>query len=170
MVYEYPVRIMKRNLFLAAAAALLLATASLAADGALACALVTPGEIEALTGAKVEMKGVTVGTSNFCSARTPSLGVMVRMAQRPAGAGDKESAGITIARKMGAQIDIKKYGPITCSTIVPPKEKEVYGYNTTCSVAKGTTVAAIEVTTKTRETMVPMMKMRALAEKVAKRF
>ena len=157
-------------LFLAAAAALLLAAASFAAGGALPCALVTPGEIEALTGVKVEMKGVTVGTSNFCSARTPALGVMVRMAQRPAGAGDKEAAGVTIARKMGAQIDVKKYGPITCSTIVPPKEKEVYGFNTTCSIAKGTTVAAIEVTTKARETMVPMAKLHALAEKVAKRF
>src|ERR1044071_628500 len=157
-------------LFLAAAAALLLAAASFAADGALACALVTPGEIEALTGVKVEMKGVTVGTSNFCSARTPTLGVMVRMAQRPAGAADKESAAITIARKMGAHIDIKKYGAITCSTIVPPKEKEVYGFNTTCAIGKGPTLASIEGTTPKRESMVPMEKMRALAEKVGKRF
>jgi hypothetical protein len=161
---------MKHKVFLAAAAALCVAAASFAADGALACALVTPGEIEALTGTKLEMKGVTVGASNFCSARTPALGVMIRMAQRVAGAADKESAGIAIARKMGARIDVKKYGPITCSTIIPPKEKEMYGYNTTCSIAKGTAVAAIEVTTQKREAMVPMEKMHALAEKVAKRF
>jgi len=161
---------MKHKIFVAIAAALCVAAASFAADGALACALVTPGEIEALTGVKVEMKGVTVGASNFCSARTPALGVMVRMAQRAAGAADKEPAGVAIARKMGATIDVKKYGPITCSTIVPPKDKEMYGFNTTCSIVKGTTVAAIEITTQKREAMVPMPKLRALAEKVAKRF
>ena len=161
---------MKHKILLTAAAALAMATASLAADGGRACALVTPSEIEALVGTRLELKGVTVGTSDFCSARTPQVGVMVRLAPRSAGAADKESAAITIARKMGSQVDIKKFGPMTCSSIVPPPEKAVYGFTTTCSFVRGTTVAAIEVTMQKREARVSIEKLHELAEKMAKRF
>ena len=161
---------MKHKILLTVTLALAITAASLAADGGRACALVTPAEIEALVGTRLELKGVTVGTSDFCSARTPQLGVMVRLAQRAAGAVDKESAAVTIARKMGSQVDIKKFGPMTCSAIVPTPDKEVYGFTTTCSFVRGTTVAVLEVTTQKRESRVSIDKLHELAEKMAKRF
>jgi hypothetical protein len=69
-----------------------------------------------------------------------------------------------------AKVDVKTFGPITCSTIIPAKDKEMYGFNTTCSVLKGTTVAAIEITSKSRAAMVPIEKLRPVAEKMATRF
>jgi hypothetical protein len=71
---------------------------------------------------------------------------------------------------MGGQVDVKTFGSITCSTLIPPKNLEQYGFNTTCSVVKGEQVAAVEVTTQSRQDMVPIEKLRPLAEKMAGRF
>ncbi len=156
---------MKRAIFLVLA----ISVPGMAADNSKVCALVTPAELESLVGGKVELKGGTIGKAAFCSGRTPAVSVMLRMAPRPPGPGN-EAAGVAVAKKMGAQVDVKTFGPITCSTIIPPKDKEVYGFNTTCAVLKEGTVAAIEITTKSRAAMVPIDKLRPIAEKMAKRF
>jgi hypothetical protein len=71
---------------------------------------------------------------------------------------------------MGATVEVKTFGPITCSTMVPPANMNQYGYNTTCSVIKGDAVAAVEVGARFRKDMVPIDKLRPLAEKLATRF
>jgi hypothetical protein len=160
---------MKIEWLLGAAIVLAVRVPGMASDTSKACALVTPAELESVVGDKVALKGSTLGKVELCSGHTPRVSVMLRMAPRPPGAGN-EAAGVAAAKKMGAQLEMKTFGPITCSTIVPPKEKEMYGFNTTCAVVKGGTVAAIEITTRERRNMVPIEKLKPIAEKMAKRF
>ena len=140
-----------------------------------ACELVTAGELEALLGAKVTVDGgggmPTAGGAEICSARSAPASVMLRLFKRtvdPSGA--KENAGIEMAKKMGAQVDVKTFGPITCSSIVPPDTLAGYGFNTTCSVTKAPMFAVIEVNAKAKKDMVAIERLHAIAEKMAGRF
>ncbi len=72
---------------------------------------------------------------------------------------------------MGAQVEMKNFGPITCSALVPPANLAAQiPFNTTCTVTKGELVAGIEVTAKSQKDMVSIDKLRPLAEKIAQRF
>src|SRR5260370_29675708 len=112
------------------------------------------------------------GGAELCMGQTPTASVMLRLAKRSdQGQGKgKEAAGIEMAKKMGAQVEVKTDGPITCSTMIPPKGLEQYGFNTTCSVLKNGQVAAIEVTAKSQKDMVAMDSLHKIAEKMAGRF
>jgi hypothetical protein len=115
------------------------------------------------------------GTTQICMGSTPNARVMLRLAQRSAdeGAkanGERERKGMEIMKKMGAQVDVKTFGPVTCSTITPPASMQESGYNTTCSYSKKTGVAAAEITAKTQKDAVPIDKLRPVAEKMAERF
>jgi len=68
---------------------------------------------------------------------------MLRLAKTSGQGGGKESAGIAAAKSMGARVDVKTFGPITCSTMIPPASLAVHGFNTTCSVVKNRSLAAI---------------------------
>ncbi len=138
-----------------------------------ACSLATPAELAAALGTKApDLKPQTTpgGAAPVCTGTTATATVMLRMGRRTSPGGDKEAKGIAAARQMGIKVDVKTYGPVTCSTMVPPPNLAQMGYNTTCSVLKGNTVAAIEVTTKTQQDMVPMEKLRPIAEKMASRI
>jgi hypothetical protein len=141
----------------------------LAAETNRACGLATAAELEAALGGKVS--ALTGGPgSPFCSAATPTVTVMLRVAKKTGRSPAAAAQGLALMKQMGAQVDVKTYGPITCSSIVPPKGKEAYGFNTTCSVDKATEVAAVEVTAKVQRDMVPIEKLHAVAEKIAGRF
>lgn len=149
-----------------------------------ACALASPAEIEGVLGAKVsDLKGDALSGHTgqgdvelqMCSGNTAKGTVVMRIGKRTGNSAGSHSAdaarkGIEQMKKMGAQVDVKINGPITCSTIVPPKNLEQYGFNTTCSVTKPPQVAAIEIQTKTRADMAPIEKLRPLAEKMSGRF
>jgi hypothetical protein len=140
-----------------------------------ACALASPAEIESVLGAKVAGLNAqnTGGTSaQICMGSSPKGSVMLRLATRKnAGPpGEAERQGLEVVKKMGAQVDVKTFGAITCSAIIPPKNLEAHGPNTTCTVTKGDTVAGIEITAKTRADMVPIGKLHPLAEKMSGRF
>jgi len=150
----------------------------LAADNR-ACKLLTPGELEPVVGGKLSaFQGMDAGSgkgpvhAEICSAAAPNASVMLRLAKRASGGGSATAAsqGLEIARKMGATVDLKTFGPITCSTIIPPKSMEQYGFNTTCSVVKTGEVAAVEVQAKSQKDMVSIEKLRPLAEKMSARF
>src|SRR5262245_28956179 len=103
-----------------------------------ACSLATPEELQAALGAAVSgLKPQTgpAGTADICAGQTPTASIMLRVAKRSGGSG-VEAAGIEAAKKMGAQVQLQTEGPITCSTVIPPKSLEQYGFNTTCSVLK----------------------------------
>jgi hypothetical protein len=141
------------------------------ADGDKACALVMPAELEAALGEKAAMKpqGGTA-TASICSGTTPKASVMLRVAVKREGSADAAKAGAEMMRKKGIAVDVQTFGPITCSTMIPPENLAMYGYNTTCSVTKGTSVAAVEVTVKSKADMVPVDRLKPLAEKMAGRL
>jgi hypothetical protein len=138
-----------------------------------ACSLATPDELQAALGAKVsglKPQSAPGGGVDLCMGQTPTASIMLRLAKRSDSGKGKESAGIETAKKMGAQVEVKTDGPITCSTMIPPKSLEQYGFNTTCSVVKNGEVAAIEVTAKSRKDMVAMDSLHAVAKKMAGRI
>jgi len=139
-----------------------------------ACSLATPAELESVLGSKVAaLRGSSMPGSDaqICAAATPQAQVMLRLARRKEGSEGKEAKGVLIAKQMGAQVDVKTFGPISCSTFIPPENMQARaGYNTTCTVKKGGMVAGVEITVKSRSAMVPIDKLRPLAEKMAGRF
>jgi len=139
-----------------------------------ACALATPDELKSLLGAAVSgLKNDSgLGDVAICQGQTPSVTVMLRLAKRSGGATPSDAAakGIEKAKQAGFQVEVKTFGPITCSTLIPPAKLAQYGYNTTCSVSKNGQVAAIEIGAKQQKDMVSIDKLHPLAEKIAQRF
>lgn len=147
------------------AVALLLPSPVRAADP---CALLTPAEIAAVTGAPVSaMKPSGPG---MCAGTAPGFDVLLRLAERRESGTEMEDAGMAAIRKMGGQVDVRTFGTMTCSTLVPPPSLLSMGFNTTCSLRRNGWVAAVEVTAKTRQSQIPIEKLRPLAEKMASRF
>jgi hypothetical protein len=137
-----------------------------------ASALVTDAELQSALGSKVALKAGSLGTAQTCSGESPSATVSVRLLKTStARSGNAEHSGIDAIKKMGAQVDVKTSGGIMCMTVVPPTNLATMGFGTTCTVtSKAPTYAVIEVTAKTQKDMVPMEKLRAVAEKMASRF
>jgi hypothetical protein len=165
------------NRFITMLALLVLLYSSLMAQAQAnkACALASPAEIESVLGAKVAgLNAQQTGgvTTQICMGVSPKGQVMLRLAKRKSEEtpGERERKGTEIYKKMGAQVDVQTFGPITCSAVIPPKNLEAHGFNTTCTVTKGDTVAGIEITTKTHADMVAIDKLRPLAEKMSGRF
>jgi hypothetical protein len=73
-------------------------------------------------------------------------------------------------KQMGGRVEVKTFGPIVCSTVEPPSDKQQMGYNTTCTVNKDTAMASIEFTANKKQDMLPIDRVRGLAEKMAERF
>lgn len=138
-----------------------------------ACGLLTASELESTLGVTVSMSGSgssEVGSAELCTGETPTVTVLLRLAKRTTGTSGDAKAGIEAARTMGAQVDVKIFGPISCSTVVPPASLAQYGFNTTCTVSKSSAVAGVEVVTKTQEDMLSIEQLRPLAEKMVNRF
>ena len=149
-----------------------------AADAAKACALLTPAEIESAIGLKVSDFNpgaapgslANPGTGDLCTGIAPAATILLRLAKK-SGASGREAKGIEAVKKMGAQVEVKNFGPIACSTLVPPANLAAQiPFNTTCTVTKGELVAGIEVTAKSQKDMVSIDKLRPLVEKIAQRF
>lgn len=137
-----------------------------------ACRLVTESELQSVLGGKVTLKAGSIGDVQTCSGETPGARVWLRFFKRTEDpSGKAEQAGVDALRKMGAKVVVKAAGGITCMTLVPPPSMASVGFGTTCTVtAKAPMFAVIEITAKTQKDMVPMEKLRAVAEKMRTRF
>jgi hypothetical protein len=138
-----------------------------------ACNLVAGDELQTALGVKVsglKPQAIPGKPAQICMGQTPTATVMLRLAKRSPNAPGHEVAGLEMARKMGAQVEVKPDGPITCSTVIPPVNLEQYGFNTTCSVFKNGQVAAIEVTAKSRANMVSTDVLHRIVQKIADRM
>ena len=155
---------------LAGAALGALVAAAPAAGANKACDLLTGSELETALGTKVALRGSGAPGVEMCMGQVPTARVLLRLAAGPAGDGSKERAGLDMARKMGAEVEVKTFGPITCSTMLPPPSLAEHGFTTACTVRKANAVAGVEVTAKTRKGMVSIEKLRPLAELMASRF
>ena len=148
-----------------------------AADGSKACGLLTPSELQTVLGTIVSLSGgggIAAGGVELCIGQTSTAMVMLRLStglnpERDR-SGGTEKKGIDAVKKMGIQVDVKTFGPITCSTMVPPANLVQQGFSATCTVSKQTAVAGVEVTAKSRQDMVSIERLHPLAEKMASRF
>ncbi|MEP6959833.1 MAG: hypothetical protein ABI980_13980 [Nitrospirota bacterium] len=153
------------------------ATSVEAADANNACGLLTASEIESVLGTNVALDGIASmpgGNTQICMGQAASARVMLRLVTglNPGRdrSGSKEKAGMEVVKQMGGQVEVKLFGPIVCSTVEPPASKPYMGYHTTCTVSKDTAMAGIEVTANNKKDMVPIERLRPLAEKMAGRF
>lgn len=142
-----------------------------------ACGLLTASEIQSVIGTSVTLRSTPAlpgGKGELCIGNWSDGTLMLRLATGLEPGRDRsgsiEKAGLEMMKNMGAQVDVKTFGPIVCSTLVPPSGKEQIGYNTTCTVSKDTAVAGIEVTAKNKTGMVPIDRLHQLAEKMTGRF
>ncbi len=151
----------------------LAAQASIAQETAnKACGLATESELQSALGSRVTLKPGSIGNAQTCGGETQSARVLLRFFTRSKDpSGNAEQAAIEAIKKMGAQVDVKTSGGIMCMTAVPPQSMAAMGFGTTCTVtSKAPTFAVIEITAKTQKDMVPMERLRAVAEKMASRF
>lgn len=149
-------------------AALGMPSAALANDNR-ACKLLTAAELESVIGGKLlPFQGSAYGTGDMCTASSTTVTVMLRLAKKEqADAGVKS---LDMLRRMGAKVNIKTFGMITCSAVTPPKHMQQYGFKTACSVSNTAEVAAVEVRAKKHKDMVSIDELHPLADKMAGRF
>jgi hypothetical protein len=148
-----------------------------AAEGSKACSLLAPAELEAIFGSSVTLNpspSLPGAKGELCDGKLKEGRLLLRLVSGldPGRdrSGNKEKAGLEIMKNMGAQVEVKTFGPIVCSSLVPPPGKEQMGYNTTCTVSKERALAGIEVTANNKAGMVSIDKVHPLAEKMAGRF
>jgi hypothetical protein len=164
---------MKRKLLLVAASGVIVIAgpAWTQSPGNAACELATASDLEAVLGSKVSLVAQPrVGPSAEVCTGTVAKGTVVLRRAKRSGKPGAEQKGMEIARQMGAKVDVKTFGAVTCSTLIPPPNFADRGFNTTCSAIKGGVVAAIEVTAKEQKDMVPIDKLRPIAEKFLNRL
>jgi hypothetical protein len=147
------------------------------------CSLLTPAEIESAVGVKLS----GFGGNPLMSQHTPtcsgvaknraSVMVMFSPGDAKSAADPKwadplgylEQLGRQSANSVKAQFDAKRFGSsILCTALIPPKRGP---YSTQCmAVKKPTGMATITVLVGAQQDMVPMDKLRPLAEKMLGRF
>ncbi len=137
-----------------------------------ACRLLQPTELESALGGKAAgLAPASLGPADACTGHVGTRTVLIRVAERrgdPGGAMERQ--GIEVARKQGIQVDVKREGDLTCSTMVPPAPLARMGFNTTCSIFRGGRVVAVEVTAPSQKEMAPMDVVRTLVEKAVARL
>ncbi len=143
------------------------------------CKLLTPSEIESVLGVKVSgftrgsVQGSATLTCNGEAGKRMSVG-LIFAAPKP---GDPkisdpmgwiETYSRESAKRIGAQLDVKRFGSsIICTAMITPKQGP---YNTQCYAVKPPNMATITVLVPTQQEMVSMDKLRPLAEKMLGRF
>lgn len=155
-----------------AALVLLVLILAHAGQASVSCGLLHPAELESALGGKAtQFSGSTVGNADICSGQVGKLKVLIRVAMRQRDdGGATERKGLEMLRKMGAQVEVKTEGDLTCSTVIPPASLSQYGFNTTCSIVRAGRIVAVEVTAPSREEMASMDAVRKLVKKAVERL
>jgi hypothetical protein len=167
---------------LIAAVALILACSLAGTAQVNPCSLLKPSEVESALGVKIsglDVSGPMGGTQTCSGVVANRMQVMVMFvgagATKPNDAkwadplGELERQSRESAKSIGAQMDVKRFGDnILCTTLVPPKQGP---YATQCMVVKKPTgMASISVLVAKQPDMVPIEKLRPLAEKMLGRL
>ena len=140
-----------------------------AADGNKACGLLTPSELGSVLGTKVTlMPSAAVG---LCIGLTPKgmISLTIRETKTGAEVEAGHAAAVTQAKQRGIKMDVKKFGPITCTNVSPMQNVKA-PFLTWCSVVKGTQTTVVEVSANSQQDMVSIERLRPLAEKMHSRF
>ena len=164
------------NRFTAVFALLMLASCSIAgAQAKNPCTFLTPAEIESVLGIKVSgltTPGEAGGTQTCSGVAGKRMSVMLMYVTSNQKVADPmgylEAESRKAANSIGAQMDVKRFGPILCTTLIPPKQGP---YSTQCMVLKPpSSMASIAVMVITQQEMVSIDKLHILAEKMLRRF
>jgi hypothetical protein len=143
------------------------------------CKLLTPAEIESVLGVKVSgfTPGSVQGTNTLTCNGDAGKGMSVGLMFAPPKPGDPkiadamasiESFSRDSAKAIGAKLNMQRFGSsIICSQLITPKRGL---FNTQCYAVKAPNMAAVTVLVPTQQEMVPMDKLRPLAEKMLGRF
>ena len=137
------------------------------------CTLLKPAEIQsALASAPTSLVATSVASgASLCRSRAGKLSLLIRVAPRASGAsGEKERKGIEIARKMGAQVEVRTEGDLTCSRMTVPPPLADLGNNLTCTVQKSGQVVGVEVTSPAAADLPSTAVVAGLARKAASRL
>jgi hypothetical protein len=141
-----------------------------AGQSSASCNLLQPAELESALGGKpTQFSSVSQGEADICTGQVGKLKVLIRVARRQ-GDGTAERQGIDAARRMGAQVEVKTEGDLTCSTVIPPVSLAHLGFNTTCSILRAGRVVAVEVTAPSQQEMASMDAVRGLVQKAVARL
>lgn len=142
------------------------------------CKLLTPAEMEGVLGVKVSgfARGSAPGgtlTCNGQAGKSMSVGLVLSI-QKPGDPkipdlmGWLENQSREGAKRIGAQLDVKRFGSsILCTAMIAPKQGP---FNTQCMAVKPTSMAMITVLVPTQQEMLSMDKLRPLADKMLGRF
>jgi len=95
---------------------------------------------------------------------------MLRLAKTSGQGGGKESAGIAAAKSMGARVDVKTFGPITCSTMIPPASLPCTDLTRPVPWSRTGVWPQFEVTAKTQKDMTAIDKLRPVGGKDGRTF
>ncbi len=134
------------------------------------CKLLTLAEIESALGAKVTFAGSAQwGATPTCAGGSAAKHMSVMVMFAPGGKADDPKWADPLGKRIGAQLDVKRFGSaMLCSTLIPPKPGP---YSTQCLVVKKPTgMASIAILVPMQQDMVPIDKLHLLAEKMAGRF
>ena len=139
------------------------------------CKLLTPAEIESALGLKVprfthgSVQGSNTVTCNGDAVKGMSVGMMYA-APKP---GDPkiadpmswiETYSRDSAKAIGAKLNVQRFGSsVICTQLITPKGGP---FNTQCYAVKSPNQATVTVLVPTQQEMVPMDKLRPLAEKI----
>jgi hypothetical protein len=156
----------------------LMVPALLAAADNKACKLLTPAELEPVVGGKLSaFQGQSIGTADVCTASSANAGVILRFSkQTETASSGRSSPADAVAkqlenlRKMGARVEVKTFGTITCHTVLQSESVPMHGCDTFCMVSKGDTVGSVQITAWAEKDVVQIDKLHSLAEKMAGRF
>jgi hypothetical protein len=137
-----------------------------------ACALLKPDEIRAaLGGEQGAFTASNVGALAMCRGQSGRYAVLIRSAASSKQTStDAAKQGIEAMRKMGAQVDVKTEGDLTCMTLVAPAAAPQLGVNTTCTIARGGHLTGVEVTGPAGTPLAGMDVVRGLVEKAVGRL
>ena len=148
------------------------------------CKLLTPAEIESALGGKLSgysgnspMSATIATCAGGVMSKHMSVMVMFAAGDAKSAADPKwadplgylEQTSRQSANSVKAQLDAKRFGSsILCTALIPPKPGP---YSTQCmAVKKPTGMATITILVPAQQDMVPMEKLRPLAEKMLGRF
>jgi hypothetical protein len=151
------------------------------------CSLVTASEAEALTGQKVtksderdipykkDARNDHDGVISMCGhSVSPVRGVQLVVSSSPVTPEGKArgaaaaKAAVESAKKLGAKVEERKFGAITCSTVQLTGDMERLS-GTSCGAEKGPLFFAVTVTAGPTG-FVPIDQLHALAEKILARL
>ena len=134
-----------------------------------ACKLLTATELQYIVGGKLfPFQGSAYSSGDMCTASSATVTVMLRLAEKEQA--DAAAKSLDMLRQMGATVNVKTFGLITCSAVAPPKHMQRYGFKTACSVSKAAEVAVVEVRAKNQKDMVSIDELHRLADKMTGRF